>query len=1534
MKTQKFRFGTARRMMGLVLASFAVASLAQDPAVIAPNEFKAPKISNLPLSIGAVLPDNIMLLLNTGSFFHYGYLPSHADRYDLNTRAYGYAHVTSLNKPFHSSHVNKIYYNPAIEYKKPLGCRNGSMPTASNPCAIFPDANFYDAPLDGFGIMSQVRANLYDNFHATNFQPRLEDNTQRPATNLYSPGGYAAITSGKPWVRPPEYKTDTILGPSTGITIGSRAHYNLYHPGRVKVNAQGKTVLNTMNSERILPAQWNGAPVHTQKIINRRGEPELTYGTAENPVRMGCEFQDRPDANGNRVDYYNYGKYGGNGEHIFPIDYPSRSVGNIGSSGWAHSYTSRPSEISTIMNNPQHQFASKSSYYNINWMLKYYNCFEAIRVGEAEDKDEYYTWWKNSEKGRQGIAITAADKRQNFANWYSYYYHPGSMMKTVLSHTLDDLDPETRIGYAVSGCDSNCGSNTPQGGGANVSIDGSPTLNYVKRGVRPYRDFKPTDADYPGGCPNGACKTQLRKWLFDLTDYRGPSGTGSNTSDFAGDSSVRQSLKAIGEYYRNTTRQGPWSSTPGYERTTGSGTLTRYQSCRRSYAVVMVGGSLDDSASGLDVGHADAMAGDVYTHPTKGTKLGYQVSQPFADRYPNTLADVAMHYWKNDLFPGAGGDNRVPTSSNDPAFWQHMNVVVVHTDSGAYSVDVERLLAAMEEYKSNPKNALNVLGNSWGYPGPEYVSRCPSAHGSCPSPPLSGWGNPNAGSDDDRREEEPLNRLSGDELIHAALNSRGAYASSVNPTEISNLIKQGLTFVRRDNTISESTVATNAGSPNAPMLYQAAFNDSWNGKLLGYRICTSADVARDYSRNHTTNQSTLLQNDSRCREDGALWYKASWDAGKILQTQIPGGRSIFTWDPAANTGVRFLDATLSADLNTALCGASACAAEVAYLSGDGAKEKRMGGVWRSRVNEFMTDETVGPSPAAKADGAPRVLGDIVNSGVLFVGRDDYGWAGFGGITYKMRQDYRWRKANAPRTEVLYVGANDGMLHAFNASAGTANGGTLVPGGNGGKEVFAYVPHSIWRKLNTLLKTDYVHEFYVDGSPIVGDAYLERASSTKGWNTVLIGSVGMGGSGYFALDVEKPDTFGANNVLWDIHGPDVKIDMDGAASTKRISPAVPYTPGFDDLGYTIGQAAVIALRKADDDTLKWVAIFPNGYNSYLDRPMLYIVDLKTGTIQTSLKDNLGLVNHTKDDSNGNTEGSPTDPNGLSTPIAADLNNDGLVDVIYAGDLRGNLWRFRLNGTGAIHTEKIFEARDAANKIQPITARPEVGRDNTGHVMVYFGTGQFIAKKDIANKNLQSFYGVRDVCALGGAGCAGGGTLRRGNLLAQQITLQEERAYATQGKRYGKEVRLITDNAMTSGQSGFVIDLARPGAVASEKGERVIHTPILWRDRVIFNTIVPNDDECEPGGAGWMYEVDPNDGSRLEFTVFDLDHDGKFGDRNDLFSNGSIVSGVKIGMGGGLTAHGDTKYHSNNQGNVTSIRNNKPPHSGRRYWRQVR
>ncbi|MDR0736218.1 MAG: hypothetical protein LBF51_05195 [Zoogloeaceae bacterium] len=1480
MHTRKNQMGAqaAHKLSGLALIGFAGTVLAQGapPTAVLPDRFAAPLISDIPLTLGGNLQPNIMLLLNTGSIGHYGYLPTNADRYHPTGSSLDAA--SPQDRAYRSSYINKIYYDPSVEYKKP----NGKNPKTGND---FADASFYAAPIDGYGVLSTGTRRLSDNFRVTHYQRNFPNNTGLNANGTVRPADDSGAFSNGSAGAPPEYRAD-----GDSQAVGKRAHYNRYDPSRLYCRHNRGWNEELTEDFRYL-GNFSGSVMHPAGYTNGR-----------------WIWNDRPSSDAE------YTKYRRHYMNCFePI-----IVGSAADRDSYYNYSCRtPTEQNPGTANRPLPPLAKPEWYNPN------------------DKKECAGWWKIEERGRP---ITASDKRQNFANWYSYYYHPASMMKSVLSHTLNDLDPDVRIGYAVSGCSSSCngtGGNAASNprhrdnigdGGGNTNIDGMITTGYVKRGVRPFKDFPMNDpSGLAGACPRGQCKTQLLNWLFGLS---------SADTDYTGYATLRMSLQAVGEYYQNYTLTGPWSTTPGITRAANPDKgipASRIQACRKSYVIIMAGGNFSSNlpVSARRAGNADNESGmPIFHADTTKPPYKYVPMLPFRDAYSNTLADFAMKYWKTDLMPTA--PNNVPIGTSDPAFWQHLNVLAIHLDADASSANQDFILRGMMNphllntpgYRDpNAMAPYNAYSNTWGYPGASYAARCNIGANGCPVPPLSGWGDPNQSD----REAQPRNLLNGDDLMHAAVNSYGYYASTLNPAEINEMIRQGMSIVRKDNAISLSEVSSNSGSPRPPMLYQASFNDNWNGKLLGNRICTAADVARDYRYDQRNRKDTILQNDSRCREEGALWFKAAWDAGKKLQDQANvGGRNILAWNPEKNGAILFKASEFSAAQKAEFCESAGCAAEVAYFYGDAANEQRNGGPWRSRQNAFKTDETVNRDTIAAApDKAPRVLGDIVNSNVLFVGRDDFGWANFRGIGYAMRQAYRQRKT-MPRTEVVYVGANDGMLHAFNADPEPAKGG--------GKELFAYVPSAVWPRLKALRHPDYAHKFYVDGLSSVGDAWIDNK-----WKTVLLTATGAGGSGYVALDVENPDSFGTGSVLWDIRGPTVEIRTSGSTASKVITSAS-HTPGFIDLGYSIGQGGIVALKSGVVGQPDWAAVFPNGYNSYLDRPMLYIVDLKTGDIRADLKDNLGLVNYTTADTGRPSEG-PTKPNGLSTPVVADVDKDGLVDVIYAGDLRGNLWRFRLNGgKGAlkVESEKLFTAVGPDGKLQPITARPEVGRDRSGHVMVYFGTGQYIASADRANRDVQTFYGVRDLCALGtetGCGSGSGGALGRNHLLKQELVLQESRAYATNGQNYSETVRVLSNNRMTGSEHGFYLDLQVRGSTA-DRGERVIRAPLIWSDRLIFNSVIPGDDECEPDGDGWMYEIDPSDGSRLEFTVFDLDHDGAFGDKNDLSKDGQVISGKRIGMGGGLAARGDTKYHANTEGRVSNIKNNKRPGTGRRSWRQLR
>jgi type IV pilus assembly protein PilY1 len=449
-------------------------------------------------------------------------------------------------------------------------------------------------------------------------------------------------------------------------------------------------------------------------------------------------------------------------------------------------------------------------------------------------------------------------------------------------------------------------------------------------------------------------------------------------------------------------------------------------------------------------------------------------------------------------------------------------------------------------------------------------------------------------------------------------------------------------------------------------------------------------------------------------------------------------------------------------------------------------------------------------------------------------------------------------SKAGRTPIVYVGANDGMLHGFNA--------------NTGAEQIAYVPSPVYTNLSRLTAQSYSHRYFVDGSPMVGDVFIDKGGGDQ-WRSVLVGGLNKGGRGYFALDVTDPGNFSESNatdlVLWE------------------------FTEANDaDLGYSFSQPSIVKMANG-----KWAAIFGNGYNNVSPgsgKGFIYILFIERGVDGTWTL-NTDYVKLATD------VGSTTTPNGIAGVTAVDVNRDEIVDYIYAGDLEGNLWRFdvsnpqNLNESGWItaiqDTSASAKRRTLLFKTrtgQPITQYPTVARHPLGGLLVYFGTGKYLESSDnnISGATTQTFYGIWDRGL--------GETVTSTNLLQQTVD-----STASKG---GFQVRLTSNNAIKWATAatpaagthlGWYMDLPT-------QGERSVNPALVREGKVIFSTTIPASVPCEPGNDGWLMELDGFTGGRLAET-FDLNQDGVI-NASDLVSGGSAdiaASGVKTGGGSGVT-----------------------------------
>jgi type IV pilus assembly protein PilY1 len=327
---------------------------------------------------------------------------------------------------------------------------------------------------------------------------------------------------------------------------------------------------------------------------------------------------------------------------------------------------------------------------------------------------------------------------------------------------------------------------------------------------------------------------------------------------------------------------------------------------------------------------------------------------------------------------------------------------------------------------------------------------------------------------------------------------------------------------------------------------------------------------------------------------------------------------------------------------------------------------------------------------------------------------------------------------------VYLGANDGMLHAFDANTGI--------------ELFAYIPDALIAHLHHLTDPAYQHRAYVDGPASIG-------GSKK---NILISAMGGGAKGVFALDITDPTHFADGpGALWEF--------------TDRDDPLMGNVT-------TIPQTARVRVRS---NVYRHFAIVANGLNAEDGALFLLALD-KPRSEGWQLNSNYYRIR--------------TRPGALSAPVLLN-DSDGVLRHAYAGDLQGNLWRFDFDGSAPWLASKLFAARDANGRPQPITEQPLLAYAKAGGYMILFGTGQLIEATDRNSTAQQSYYAIVD-------------------------NLQDSisgRSQLTQRFLDG------SDMAMEPGSKGWYIDF-------TQAGERSVHAGVLADGAVLFNTVLPGADMC--------------------------------------------------------------------------------------------
>ena len=453
-------------------------------------------------------------------------------------------------------------------------------------------------------------------------------------------------------------------------------------------------------------------------------------------------------------------------------------------------------------------------------------------------------------------------------------------------------------------------------------------------------------------------------------------------------------------------------------------------------------------------------------------------------------------------------------------------------------------------------------------------------------------------------------------------------------------------------------------------------------------------------------------------------------------------------------------------------------------------------------------------------GRPHLQGDMINSEPTVQREPSFAYADPCYLTTAGGCSSPFKTAKASRARMVYIGGNDGMLHAYNASSGV--------------EEWAYVPRFAMNNLNNLSKkSGFVHKYTVDGTAVIGDVdFSNTAGGSGGWRSILVGGLGKGGRGYYALDITCPvGTTTATGtacgtglteeqltakVLWEFPSSDTSHD------THR-----------QNAGYSYGKPVITKTL-----AYGWVVLVTSGYNNGADtggdgHGWLYVLNARTGDILEAIDTGVGTAG---------------DPSGLAHIAAyvANTDIDNTAEYAYGGDLKGNVWRFDLtDNTGGITytSTKLAELKDDGEFTQPITTVPELANisiDGASKRFVYVGTGQYLGNSDVITTQRQTMYGLIDDTSVTTSPVIP--SLTRASL--QQQTLSTGSTTRT----------LTTITPDYSTKKGWYIDLPA-------SGERINSDPILALGALVFTSNIPSSTVCVPGGSSWLNVVDYQTGGKL-------------------------------------------------------------------------
>ncbi len=909
----------------------------------------------------------------------------------------------------------------------------------------------------------------------------------------------------------------------------------------------------------------------------------------------------------------------------------------------------------------------------------------------------------------------------------------------------------------------------------------------------------------------GDCKNQNAMRVLDAMQ-RGRFQQWIDTLAPQGATPSHRMLFNAGQYLKlSPSIDSPWASVPGV-------TQQPMLSCRKAYNLFMTDGGWNnttswdaaDSAVARSIGNRDGTTGTLGDGKTV-YDVAIDSTNIYRDRFGTsalpTLSDLAFYFWATDLqpslandvptkivhkgdqtFTGDGSSRTVPefwNPRNDPATWQHMTTYTVGFNAAAN----------WNATKATPKFGTDT------WTGGDYAALMTGrAH----------WSDPIDGDETSRMPE----------LWHAALNGRGKFVPAPTADSLAAAFKDILDSIAADKSSPISSVSVSASSTR---LDAAVFTSSydpaaWSGAITAHKLAAGTGVASAdglWGTVPATATSAAKPISTATLMDDIAFSPNARVVMSARRSPAAGDSSAvngisFVWSALATAQQRVLDTS-----NATVDGLGK--ERLAFVRGARDDEESNGGNFRNRDSRH---------------------GDVVNSKPWHV-------AGKPGAGYSANGYAAFRAASSSRSSMLYVGANDGMLHGFSVADG--------------KERLAYVPMAAYAGLSQLTQAGYAHRYFVDGSPLAGDLHVRGS-----WKTYLAGFMGAGGKGYFVLDVTDPSAFVAGNA-----GNIVVLDQTASAASSSDA----------DMGYIFSEP----VREQGDTSVtrqitqlndgRWALVTGNGYNSTRENAVLMIQYLDGAR-------ELRKVHATNE--------SGLTGNGLSAPRLVDLNGDNVPDVAYAGDLLGHLWKFDLSAASPSDWKTAFDgaplyaatsasAASAPSQPQPITSAPVWLPHPKGGVMVVFGTGANLTDADRTDKAVQTVYGVYDNTAVsrsaGKLALTGGSHLTGGRgALVQQTIGSVAAAVIASGSGNASPLWSVSSNpvdyAGSPAKRGWYLDLP--------PGERVLGN-LNWFDGQLIDvsSAVPAAGEditretCSPtltGARNFLTTINAINGSAPKSEIY--------------------------------------------------------------------